>query len=228
MVLAGCSDSAPDAGPATGTPTAPVATPTTVDLTAHERAQQLTALAPPIFDATYALQTRGKRPDAKVQMRAKGERFRLDVQHGRTTAVLFTSHHGVVSCQVVDVNKGKKQRACFLVAKKPKALPALFDPQIQRLFRGTTDRISRNHNHLTVTNAKPWKAPKPYGMAECFDVRGPQVDRGTYCYLSDPGPRIGLLAHVKFPSGSLNLLTVDRSVRPETFKPPVRPTPLPG
>jgi len=228
LVLSACTDSAPSAGPATSAAAPePSSSPTKPELSAAQRATQLTALAPPVYDAIYHLQTRGKRPDAKVQMRAKRDRFRLDVEQGRTTAVLFTSHHGVVSCQVEDAKKGKNRRSCFLVANQPKALPDLFDPQVQRLFRGTTARISRNRNGLTIKNAKPWQAPKPYGRAECFEVRGPNVDRGTYCYLAKPGPLIGLLARVKFPSGTLSLRTVNRSVRPEAFQPPVRPTPLP-
>jgi hypothetical protein len=230
IVLAGCTDSPPPEGPATSAAESRAsATATEQTLSAKQRATQLSALAPSVFDATYRLQTRGKkRPDAKVQMRAKGERFRLDVQQGRSTAVLFTSRRGVVSCQIRDVKEGKNERACFLVAKQPKGLPALFDPQVQRLFRSTTERLSRNRNGLTVTRAKTWQAPKPYGPAECFDVRGPDVDRGTYCYLSSPSRYIGLLARVKFPSGALELRSVNRSIRPETFQPPVRPTPLPN
>lgn len=228
LVLTACTDSAPPASPQTTAP-GPTTTqvPTARELSTRDRAAQLTALAPEAFDATYRLQTRGKRPDAKVRMRARGERFRLDVARHRTTALLLASPSGIVSCRVKDVKKGKNKRSCFLVAKTLKNLPALFDPQLQRLFRSTTKRLSRNHNGLTVKPAKSWKAPKQYGVAECFDVRGKGLSRGTYCYLAKPGPLIGLLARVKFPSGNLELRSVKRVIREGTFRPPVRPTPLP-
>jgi hypothetical protein len=228
LALTACTDSAPPDGPATtlaGSEGSP--SPSERVLTARERAAQLTALAPTVFDANYRLEARGKRPDAMVRMRTKGDKFRLDVERGRTTAVLFTSRRGVVSCQIEDAKKGKTQRACFLVAKHLNGLPTIFDPQVQRLFRSTTDRIARNRKALTIKRAPPWRAPAPYGPAECFRVRGLQVDRGTYCYLAKPGPLIGLLARVEFPSGTLSLRTVNRSVRAQTFQPPVRPTPIP-
>lgn len=228
LVLTSCTDSAPPDGPQVATSSSTAApTPTSRELSDKERATQLAALAPELFDATYKLESRGKRPDAMVEMRAKGDRFRLDVTQRRESAVLFTSPRGVVSCQIRDTKKGKNKRSCFLVAKTPKKLPPLFDPQVQRLFRGTTDLISRSRNGLTIKPAKPWTAPKPYGMAECFEVRGEGVSRGTYCYLAKPGPLIGLLARAQFPSGTLSLRSVNRVIRTGAFKPPVRPTPLP-
>jgi hypothetical protein len=189
---------------------------------------QLTALAPDSFDALYRLDSRGKRPDAKIRMRVKGDKFRLDVQEHRTTAVLFTSPRGIVSCQVERSKKGKiTGRSCFLVAKSAGAIPKLFDPQVHRLFRDATTQLSHYRNDLTVRPAGSWKAPAPLGKAECFRARGPKIDPGTYCYLAEPGPRIGLLAHVEFPSGELSIRKVYRSVHIDNFRPPVRPTPLP-
>lgn len=230
MLTSACSDDAPPRGPVGASDTPQLTATTTQDeLTPRQRVTQLTALAPQSFDALYRLDSRGKRPDAKVRMRAKGDKFRLDVQERRTTAVLFTSPKGVVSCQVERSKKGKiSSRTCFLVAKSPRGLPELFDPQVQRLFRSVTDRLSRYRNGLTVHASDPWQAPAPLGKAECFRVRGPRVDTGSYCYLAKPGPRIGLLARVEFPSGNLSIRNVHRSVRIEDFRPPVRPTPLPN
>jgi len=228
VLLTSCTDAAPPEAPSTqASSPGPSTRPTSDELTDKQRATQLTALAPDLFDATYTLKSRGKRPDAEVEMRADGDRFRLDVTKGRESAVLFTSPRGVVSCQIRDVNKGKNERSCFLVAKSPKKLPNLFDPKIQRLFRGTTSLISRTRNDLRVKPAKPWRAPAPYGMAECFDVQGAGVSQGTYCYLAKPGPFIGLLARAKFGSGTLSIRSVNRVIRTGAFKPPVRPTPLP-
>lgn len=81
---------------------------------------------------------------------------------------------------------------------------------------------------MTVKAANPWEAPKPLGESECFAVRGPKVQPGTYCYLAKPGERIGLLARVVFPSGTLSVRKVYRSVHIEDFQPPVHPTPLPN
>ena len=230
ILASACTNDAPPKGPvgASDTPVATAAT-TPKELTPRQRVTQLTALSPQNFDALYRLDSRAKRPDAKVRMRAKGDKFRLDVQERRTTAVLFTGPKGVVSCQVERSRKGKiSSRTCFLVAKTPRGLPELFDPQVQRLFRSVTDRLSRYRNGLTVHRADNWRAPAPLGVAECFRVRGPRVDRGSYCYLAKPGPRIGLLARVEFPSGNLSIRKVYRSVRIDDFRPPVRPTPLPN
>ena len=229
VLISGCtSDTPPDAPSTTAEPPQTTAEPTAPELTDKQRVSQLAALAPDSFDALYGLNSKGKRHNAKVRMRAKGEKFRLDVQKRNSTAVLFTSPHGVVSCQI-ERTKGKVSgRTCFLVAKSPRGLPELFDPEVQRLFRSITDRLSRSHNGLTVKATKPWKAPDPLGKAECFKVHGPKVEAGTYCYLARPGPHIGLLARVVFPSGTLSIRKVYRSVRIQDFRPPVHPTPLPN
>ncbi|MEO8329514.1 MAG: hypothetical protein ABI586_05885, partial [Candidatus Nanopelagicales bacterium] len=209
VVLLGtsCSDDSPPPAPINAG-SSPTATSSKGEhkLSDKQRISQLTALAPEAFDALYRLDSKGKRPDAKVRMRSKVDKFRLDVQQRRSTAVLFTSPHGVVSCQIERTKKGDiSNRSCFLVAKSPRGLPELFDPQVQRLFRSVTDRLSRTHNGMTVKAAKPWQAPKPLGKSECFAVRGPKVQPGTYCYLAKPGERIGLLARVVFPSGTLSV-----------------------
>jgi hypothetical protein len=230
LLASACTDDAPPqhaTGPSSTTPATTAEAET--ELTPRERVAQLTALAPQNFDAIYRLDSKGKRPDANIRMRAKGEKFRLDVQEGRTTAALFTSPKGVVSCQVERSKKEKiTGRSCFRVAKSPGGLPRLFDPQVQRLFRRATVLLSRYRNDLRVKAADSWKAPGSLGKAECFRASGPKIDAGTYCYLAKPGPRIGLLAHVEFPSGALSIRKVYRSVHIDDFRPPVRPTPLPN
>ncbi len=228
VILAGCTSGEPEAGPTpSATPTAQ-ARPTPKPLSAGERAQQLTALSPDQFGALYRLTSKGPRPDAKVQMRAKGDRFRLDVMKGRTTAVLVNGPRGVISCQIVKRKKGKADKTCFLVAASPKGLPDLFDPQVQRLFRSTTRVISAGGKKLKVRRAGTWKAPGRLGPSECFSVKSADVDNGTYCYLSKPAPTIGLLARATFPSGKLELRQVTKVRREGLFRPPVRPTPLPA
>jgi hypothetical protein len=204
-------------------------TPKPVELTAAERAQQLSALAPDRFKASYRLTTRGNLPDAKVLMRVLGERFRLDLTHGRTTAVLVYGRRGIVSCRIRQPasKEDRIERVCFLVAETPRQLPALFDPGIQRLFRPTTLALSRGGKQVMVRRDGTWKAPHRLGEAECFAVRGERVERGRYCYLAEPGPNIGLLARAVFPSGTLELRDVSSALRSGAFRPPVRPTPLP-
>lgn len=227
VLLSGCTDeSPPDVSVGGSTSSEKLPGPTARPLRPVERAAQLAALAPEQFDAVYRLDSRGSRPDARVRMRTRGDRFRLDLQQGGTTAVLLTGRRGVVSCQVE--RRGDPKRTCFLVANRPRALPPLFDPQVQRLFRSVTGLLSRPKSGLRVHPAATWRAPHDLGQAECFDVRGQEVDRGVYCFLSRPGNRIGLLARVKFPSGTLSLRSVNHSVRTETFHSPVRPTPLPN
>lgn len=227
VILAGCTsnESDPVTGPS-ATPTVQTV-PSPKPLTAKERAQQVTALSPEQFDALYRLTSKGPRPDAKVRMQTKGERFRLDVMRGRTTAVLVHGSRGVIACQVIRPKTGRADKACFLVAKNLKQLPRLFDPQVQRLFRSTTRVLSAGGKQLKVYREGTWKAPHRLGPSECFAVKGPSIDNGIYCYLSRPGPTIGLLARVTFPSGKLELRQVHKVRREGLFRPPVRPTPLP-
>ena len=229
LALTGCTTSGPEETAPTSSPARsadPVPSPE--PLTAGERAQQLTALSPDQFDATYRLTGKGPRPDARVRMRAKGERFRLDVTRGRSTAVLVNGPRGVISCQILQPKKGRADKACFLVAKSPKGLPDLFDPEVQRLFRSATRTISAGGKQLTVKDVGGWRAPGGLGASECFSVKGKGLDDGTYCYLSKPAPTIGLLARAVFPSGKLELREVKNVRREGLFRPPVRPTPLPA
>ena len=204
--------------------------PSKTQLTARERAQQLNALAPPTFDAMYRLTSKGPRPNAAVRMRTRGDRFRLDITHGRRTAVLMYAPRGVVSCQVISPKdkKSRPQRSCFLVARGPAGLPELFDPEVQRLFRSTTRALTISKSDVKVTRAGTWKAPHGLGPSECFAIRGKDVSPGRYCYLSRPGPTIGLLARAAFPSGTLEIRDVKQIRREGVFKPPVHPTPLPN
>jgi hypothetical protein len=231
LLLTACtSRDEPAANP---TPSAsPTAKPssTTPQLTARQRAQQLNALAPSSFDAQYRLLSKGPRPDAWVRMRVKGTRFRLDIRQRRRTAILTYAPRGVVSCQVVAPKdkKSRPRRTCFLVSRKPAGLPDLFDPEIQRLFRSTRHALMLSHSAVTVKRAGTWRAPHGLGPSECFIIRGKDVSSGRYCYLSRPGPTIGLLARATFPSGTLEIRHVRKTVRAGIFKPPVKPTPLPN
>jgi hypothetical protein len=227
--LTGCTGSEPQEAAPTPSPTRtadPVPSP--APLTAGERAQQLTALRPEAFDATYRLVSKGPRPDARVRMRVDGDRFRLDVTQGRSTATLVYGSRGVVSCQIVQPKVGRADRSCFLVARTPKGLPDLFDPQVQRLFLGATRAISAGGPQLTVKRAGTWRAPRGLGPSECFVVKGKDVESGKYCYLSRPAPTIGLLARAVFPSGRLELREAKNLRGEGLFRPPVRPTPLPA
>lgn len=229
LTLAGCTTDEPavTASPSPS-PTAS-ASPEPQRLSAEERAQQLAALAPARFKATYRLTTRRNLPNATVVMRVLGDRFRLDLTRGRTTAVLAYGRRGVVSCRLREPkdDKDRIERTCFLVAKNPRKLPPLFDPGLQLLFRSTTQMLSRGGKEITVRRDGTWTAPHGLGAAECFVIRGKKVERGTYCYLADPGPYIGLLARAVFPSGRLEIREVSRTLREGAFRPPVRPTPLP-
>lgn len=229
LSLVGCTGSESDEPAATPSTTRSAdPSPSAEPLTAGERAQQLTALRPEQFDARYRLTAKGPRPDASVRMRTKGERFRLDVTRGRSTAILVNAARGVIACQIRRPKEGRAAKTCFLVAKSPKGLPELFDPSVQRLFRSATTAISAGGKQLTVKRAGDWQAPKKLGPSECFSVKGKDVPNGTYCYLSRPSPTIGLLARAQFQSGQLELRDVKKVRREGVFRPPVRPTPLPA
>jgi len=229
VALAGCTTSGPEeATPSPSQTRSADPIPTPKPLTTAERAQQLTALRPEQFNATYRLTGKGPRPDAKVRMLVKGKRFRVDVTRGRSTAVLVNGPAGVISCQILQPKKGRADKSCFLVAKSPKGLPDLFDPKVQRLFRSATRTISAGGKQISVKDAGAWRAPQGLGPSECFAVKGKGIDDGTYCYLSKPTPTIGLLARAVFPSGKLELREVKKIRRAGVFRPPVRPTPLPA
>ena len=146
--------------------------------------------------------------------------------------MLLTGGRGVISCRIEEPPKKSdrkaKSKVCYSVSGGLPGVPGLFDPELQRLFRSIRTEIARGSKSLKVKEAKSWKAPKPLGQAECFVVRGKDVESGTYCFLADPGPFIGLLARVTFPSGNLSIREVNRVVRKGTFSAPVRPTPLPN
>ena len=232
LALSACTTS-DDGSAAAPTPSASPSAQTSVaapQLSARQRVQQLNALAPSSFDARYRLLSKGPRPDAQVRMRTKGDRFRLDITQGRRTAILSYAPRGVISCQVVRSkdDKTRPDRSCFLVSRKPAGLPDLFDPEVQRLFRSTQRALTINHSKVTVKRAGTWHAPHGLGPAECFAVKGKDVESGKYCYLSRPGPTIGLLARATFPSGTLEVRDVKQIHREDVFKPPVKPTQLPN
>jgi len=233
--LASCTDSEPPAPPS-AQPTSsssPSATPTKKELTPAQRASRLTKMAPSTFDATYRLTSKGKNSaDPKVRIQSDEGRFRLDLQKGRATSVLLTGGRGVISCRIEEPSKKSdrkaKSKVCYLVSGGLPGVPGLFDPELQRLFRSVRTEIARGPKSLKVKEAKSWKAPKPLGQAECFVIRGKGVETGTYCFLAERGPFIGLLARVTFPSGNLSIREVNRVVRKGTFTAPTQPTPLPN
>ena len=145
--------------------------------------------------------------------------------------MLLTGGKGTVSCRIEEPPKKSdrkaKSKVCYLVSGGLPGVPGLFDPEVQQLFRSIRRQIAHSSKSLKVEAKKPWKAPKPLGPSECFDVRGKDVESGTYCFLSRPGSFIGLLARVRFPSGNLSIREVNRVARKGVFRAPVRPTPLP-
>ncbi len=147
-----------------------------------------------------------------------------------TTRPRYSSRTDVASSRVRSNSGARRSHPTERASWWPNiqtAFLALFDPQVQRLFLQTTAQIARLHGDVRVSRAADWKAPGKLGNAECFNVRGPDVQNGKYCYLADPGPYIGLLARAVFDSGALNLRSVRTVVRPDSFKPPTSPTPLP-
>lgn len=227
LCATGCSDDStpPSSGAVSSSPT--VSSSGTQDVSARERAAQLASTAPQAFDATYRLDSKGKRPDANVRMRAIRDRFRLDIKTGAQTSVLISGGRGVISCQQKSKGERPARGNCLLVSKNDRNIPRLFDPQIQNIFRGTMDALARLHSDVHVRRAGTWQPPHHLGSAECFEVRGPDVPSGTYCLLAVPGRYVGLLARAVFDSGSLSLRFVEGVVRPDSFKPPTSPTPLP-
>ena len=194
FTLASCTDSEPPAPPSAAPSTSSLsATPTKADVTPAQRASQL--------DDTRAYNLRRDLPadeqrknvqTRRSASRADKRRFRLDLQQGRSTSVLLTGGRGVISCRIEEPPKKSdrkaKSKVCYLVSRGLPGVPGLFDPELQRLFRSIRTEIARGSKSLKVKEAKSWKAPKPLGKAECFVVRGKDVESGTYCFLAEPGP----------------------------------------
>lgn len=223
LTVTGCTgDPDPGASPAASTPVPSVSATPTPTLSAREEAADLVAAAPRPFDALYRLDSAGRRPDAAVRMRIDKGRYRVDVVRGRSTASLFTARTGLVSCQVEG-----RDTACFLVAERSERPPRLFDPGVQRIFLAAVPTIGEPGAGVRIRRAGVWKAPRPYGSAQCFQVSGRLADPGVYCFLTD-GRWTGALARAEFASGSLSLRSIDGRLSDATFSPPVRPTPLPG
>jgi hypothetical protein len=222
LLATGCSGdgaSTPTAG-ATGTPTA--STTDTPALAPRAEAAALVSSRPRPFDAVYRLDSKGDRPDATVRVRIDGFGYRVDVTRGGSTASLLTTRTGLVSCQV-----DGRDRACFLVAKKDQDPPPLFDPGVQRIFLDVVPVVADGGSGVRIRRAGVWKAPPRYGTAQCYEVTGKVRDPGVYCFLTD-GRWAGALARAEFASGSLSLRRIDgRFDHANTYRPPVRPTPLP-
>ncbi|MDH4353668.1 MAG: hypothetical protein OEW41_06770 [Actinomycetota bacterium] len=223
LALAGCSDS-PTPTTVVSPPSPSASSPSPVErLSARSQAGLLLRKPPRPVDATYRLVSRGNRPDATVRVRLDRRSYRVDVTRRGRTASLFTAPAGLVSCQTAP-----RAKSCFLVAKRDERPPRLFDPGVQRIFLATVDVIADPRKGVRIRHAGVWKAPKAYGSAPCFQVRGKLADPGTYCFL-DKGRWAGALARAEFASGSLSLRSIDGRFDPKNaFRPPVRATPLPG
>jgi hypothetical protein len=191
-------------------------------VSAREEAALLLRKPPRPVDATYRLDSRGKRPDAMVRVRLDRRSYRVDVTRRGRTASLFTAPAGLVSCQTAP-----RQRSCFVVAKRDQRPPRLFNPGVQRIFQSTVRVIGDPRKGVRIRRAGVWEAPKNYGPAPCFQVRGKLADPGTYCFLSQ-GRWAGALARAEFGSGNLSLRSIDgKFTGSNAFRPPVKPTPLP-
>ena len=192
-------------------------------LSARDQAALLLRKPPRPLDATYRLDSRGNRPDATVRVRLDRRSYRVDVARRGRMASLFTAPVGLVSCQIAP-----RAKSCFLVAKRDERPPRLFNPGVQRIFLATVAAIENPRKGVRIRHAGVWKAPRPYGTAPCFQVRGKLADPGTYCFL-DEGRWAGALARAEFASGSLSLRSIDGRFDNQTaFRPPVRATPLPS
>ena len=223
LALAACTGGTTGATTAPTTPSASSPTPaTTTTPPARKEAAALLAAAPRRFDARYRLDSKGDRPDAWVRVRMDRRWYRVDITRGRSTASLFTAPAGLVSCQVE-----RRDRTCFVVAGRSDKPPRLFDPGLQRIFVRTLPLLREGGSRVRVERAGVWQAPRRYGPAQCFQVTGRVADPGVYCLLTK-GRWAGALARAEFGSGALSLRHIDGGFdRARTFRPPVRPTPLP-
>lgn len=224
LAVSGCSGGEATTTTPTPTPTPATTTPspTPTPLSPGAEAAALAAAGPRSFDAEYRLAPLSGVRAALVRVRVTPRRYRVDVTHGGRTASLLSGRAGVVSCQT-----DSSGQTCLLVAKQGMRPPRLFDPGVQRLFVTAVPLLRDRRHGVTVERAGVWRAPRPYGPAQCFQVSGRLPDPGVYCFL-EAGRWRGVLARAEFASGTLSLRHVDSRFPDSSFRPPVHPTPLPG
>ena len=145
-------------------------------------------------------------------MRVDGERFRLDVTRGRSTAVLVYGRRGVVSCQIVQPKAGSRRQGLLPRGQDPDG--GCRPSSTRRSSASSAARhsgdLAAGASSVTVRRAGTWQAPRRPWAAECFAVQGQGRRRtGTYCYLLEAGSddRRCWLAR-SFPSGTLELREV--------------------
>jgi hypothetical protein len=194
------------------------------------------ATANGVYDATYRFVQKPSNHTGVIRIRQQPPQYRIDIT-ARDSASFFSLTTGTVSCSQ-KVQKKKKAKTCFLVAKPGEAVPALFDPGVQRLFRDAVQDLASNPTDYTVTTTTPPSAPPttsatpsgtpapsrsaaPLPTGECFLVtratEAPATqgfEDGTYCFAES-----GLATSIAVSSGTLTLTEVGGTPHPDAFKP---------
>lgn len=225
VALAGaCSggSSRPRATPTTPAPTTSATTP------AGEALQRLAAATGAAsYSATYVAREKSHGTTATWLVWRTRTALRVDVVARHVVATLIITPRGVFSC-----SRAKHRRACFLVAKPGRPIPAPFNLAPGTVFAADVTALTRNTDDYDVTPAGTSPAGSggvPAGT--CFAIKplasapSPRVDPGTYCFAD-----VGVITSITYRSGNTVRLTRVSMRRPpsSTFVPYSSPTPLPG
>jgi hypothetical protein len=187
------------------------------------------------YDATYDFVQVESRTRGQIRIRQVPPQYRIDVI-GKDTASFFALRSRTVSC-----SQKAKKKTCFLVALPGEAVPPLFDPGVQRLFRDAVSDLAGHPNDYTVTRvpyptptgsvtATPSASTAPTG--ECFSVMRNDVEptpgrqgfeNGTYCF----DEITGVATRIEVASGTLTLTRVGRDPDAAAFKPITKVVKLP-
>ncbi|HET6816712.1 MAG TPA: hypothetical protein VFH66_05740 [Mycobacteriales bacterium] len=220
--LSACSGSEP----ATVKRPTPTVTPTSTATT--PAGEQLQALAQAglraSYRATYLVRQdrKGHRADWRVAHTPAA--LRIDVVTHDQTATLIVGPKGAFSCA-----RSGHRRACFLVAKPGRPVPAPFNHAPQALFTSDLKSLAEHAGSYDVAAVASSAAGGRAGDS-CFSIRAtssapkPQVTTGVYCFAPS-----GLLTAIRFPTGStVRLVSSRMAPQPASvFRPYSSPTPIP-
>lgn len=154
--------------------------------------------------------------EATVTLVRAGDRTRVDVRTGGSTASLVQADAGWVACATVP--DAATPTECVLVAPAGEAPPAAFDPGIGTLVTTTLPDLAKRQDGLTLT--RELGAGTGLDPARCVAAAGGTA-AGEYC-LTDGG----LLRRAEVDGGRLDLVWTTGAVHPGAFAAPAAPVPL--
>lgn len=170
------------------------------------------------YTATYLLIRPGATAPDRVTVYRLAAGIRVDIMSTAETAIAIFARGAAYSC----VTKG--HTACYSTRG---ALPSYLDPGLEKVFSTYLTALASASSQYTVVPAGHTLASGVRPLGSCFQISGgpggaSAVAAGLYCLAAD-----GVPTFVRYPSGSLQLLSISGTAPPSVLSPPAKPTPLP-